>query len=231
MSLILTKYHISLLSSYYLLKPEQLTISIDLPQQPTCQPTPAQLKLSIALPKPPQRRRSPAHPPINNPPSVTLTSRPIGANVEQLQIPIQLQWPVTMRTCPVQLKLYIPFQPRSQKATTVTKNTSTAHPWKDAPINSVSIDRPSRKALRSQPVLAPQHSIKSKEPVPAKLREVPEPTKAGGNKRAISLLSIINPPKRTVTLPPFSASPEQSKKKKKAACSREEAEEERESSA
>jgi hypothetical protein len=44
---------------------------------------------------------------------------------------------------------------------------------------------------------------------------VPEPTKAGGNKRAISLLSIINPPKRTVALPPFSASPEQSKKKKK----------------
>ena len=118
-----------------------------------------------------------------------------------------------MRTCPVQIKLYIPFQPRSQKASTVATNTNKSS--KDAPIAAVAIDRPSQKAIRPQPVLAPLHRAKLKEPDPTKLTETPAPMRAGGNKRAISLLSIINPPKRTISLPPFSASPEISKKKNK----------------
>ena len=128
----------------------------------------------------------------NTLPNVAPTSKPIRATVDQHQLPTHLPRPANMRTCPVQLKLYIPFQPRSQKPGAVTTTTSAAQPSKDAPIDSVPIDRPSRKALRPQPALLPQHGIKSREPVPAELINMSAPTRSSTNKRAISLLSIIN---------------------------------------
>ena len=85
-----------------------------------------------------------------------------------------------MWTCPMQLKLYIPFQPQSQIASTVAEKTNQSP--KDAPIIAAAVSRPSRKTIKPQVVLAPLYTNKKKEPAPAKLTETPAKTKAGGNK-------------------------------------------------
>ena len=151
-------------------------------------------------------------PPLTNkPPSVAPTSRPTRSKLVQLKIPIPLPRPSAMQTCTMQLKLYIPFQPRMQTAVAVTEKKKQSS--KDAPIVAATISKSNKKAIKPYVVLAPLHITKKKEPAPAKLTKAAVRTNAGGNKQAISLLSIVNPPKCIISLPPFSALPEKLKKK------------------